>query len=294
MNKNTKHRVEPVVSRPTEESACKCGDGCTCRPRGCASKLIIKSGVTIFSALMISGAILATADIQRLLKNTPAPRQTTDAEMRMFIKNNPKLIAETMEAYYKAQQAKKQAEPRKPQLADKKLVDEILADKTNYSLGNPDGKFVIIEFFDYQCGWCKRTNEGISKVLADNKAPNIRWILIDNPIFGEKSETISRYVLAAGKQGKFAEMHHAVSALKGKIDEEALIAAAKAAKINTKKLKADAASDEIKKKLESNKKYADTLKISGVPFLIVDGQINPGALFGERLDEVVKKSNQVK
>lgn len=293
MSKNMKHKAEPMVKHPLEETACKCGDACTCRSHG-SSKLIIKSGVTIFSALMISGAILAAADIQRMFKGSASSRQATEAEIRTFIQKNPKLIADTMETYYKAQQAKKTAEPRQPQFADKKLVEEILADKTNYSLGNPDGKFVIIEFFDYQCGWCKRTNEGISKVLADNKAPNIRWVLIDTPIFGEKSEMIARYVLAAGKQGKFAEMHHAVSALKGTIDKTALLNAAKSIKINTEKLQADADSDEIKGKLESNKKYADTLKISGVPFLIVDGKINPGALIGKRLDEVVKLSNQIK
>lgn len=291
MNKNTKNHTR-ACAHTHEESKCKSGDTCACHRTGHNCKTIIKSGVTLFSALLISGSILAAADMMSGFRRTSQP-VTSESSMRAFIKSNPKLIADTMEAYYRAQQ-KRQAEAQKPKVADSKLIDEIINDKTNYSLGNPNGKYVIIEFFDYQCGWCKRTNEGISKAIAEGKAPNIRWILIDTPIFGEKSEMISRYVLAAGKQGKFAQMHDAVSKLKGTIDETALIEAAKAIKLDTKKLKTDASSKAIADKLAANKKYTQTLQIGGVPMLIVDGMINPGALIGEKLEAAIKASNAKK
>ena len=73
------------------------------------------------------------------------------------------------------------------------VIIQSFIDKTNYSLGNPKGKFVIIEFFDHQCGWCKKTNVEMSKAVASAEGKNIRWIPIDTPIFGEASETIARF-----------------------------------------------------------------------------------------------------
>ena len=184
-------------------------------------------------------------------------------------------------------------ERQKPVNVDK-IVAEIVADKTNYSLGNPKGKFVIIEFFDHQCGWCKKTNVEMSKVVASAEGKNIRWIPVDTPIFGEASETIARFVLAAGKQGKYAQMHEAVTNAKGKLDEAALIELGKGLGLDTKKLKADADGKAIRAKLTANKEYAKKLNINGVPMLIVDGQINPGALLGDKLQEAVKASQAKK
>ena len=168
----------------------------------------------------------------------------------------------------------------------------VLADKSNHVLGNPKGKFVIIEFFDYQCGWCKKTNKEISAVLKD--APNIRWVLMDTPIFGEDSEQIARFAMAAAKQGKFKEYHEAIGNAQGKLAKDDLIKIGKDLKLNTKRLVADAESQQIKDKLAKNQKYARQLNINGVPMLIVDGKINPGALIGDRLADAVKASKAKK
>ena len=115
-----------------------------------------------------------------------------------------------------------EANPEAIELAispEARLAKEIAADPSNYSLGNPDGKFVIIEFFDYNCGWCQRTNEAMKAALAKPEAKNIRWIPIDTPIFGASSATIASYVLAAGKQGKYEQMHDAVATGNSKLSE---------------------------------------------------------------------------
>ena len=129
---------------------------------------------------------------------------------------------------------------------------------------------------------------------AIKRAKNIRWIPIDTPIFGEASETIARYVLAAGEQGKYAQMHEAVGNAQGRLDEDALVKLGAGLKLDTKKLKADANGEKIRSKLTSNRKYAEKLNINGVPMLIVDGKINPGALLGENLEKAVKASNEKK
>lgn len=280
-----------------QEHACKCGEGCRCGET-CGSKFLMPATV-LASAILICGSILSIAFDSPCARGShgmmkgKAPRIQEDV-IKNYIEKNPKVLIDSVEAYYKKQQAEQGAKGNSPAPqadADKKLVNEILSDKTNHVLGNPNGKFVIIEFFDYQCGWCKKTNSEISAVLKD--APNIRWVLIDTPIFGEKSEEIARFAMAAGKQGKFKEYHEAIGKAK-KLDRDALIKLGADLKLDTKKLVAYADGQEAKDKLAKNQKYARELNINGVPMLIVDGKINPGALIGDRLAAAVKASKNKK
>lgn len=293
-----------------------CGCGCAdchcdkdCKGCGCGKKWV-KPMVTFASALIIAGSIL-TVGMCPCGKTPgkpamPAPMMGDNA-VREYIMKNPKVIIDSVDAYYRAQQkggagdegcgpapeegAKpaKPAAPREMTVAPKDLVDAIVADKTNMVLGNKKGNFVIIEFFDYQCGWCKKTNAGMADAVK--KAPNIRWILIDSPIFGPDSERIALYAMAADKQGKFAEYHDAIGKAQGKLDEAALIKIGTDLKLDTAKLKKDAEGQELKAKLAKNRDIAQKLNVRGVPMMIVDGKINPGALFGPALDEVVKQAN---
>jgi len=318
----TKNRSTPVVEKREVKKDCGCGcKDCTCGPDcncccgGGLGKTFWKCTTMLISAVLISGAVLLQPCVSETLaskKPVPASPQLVENELQEFIRRNPKVIVDSLEKY-EDQQAKKAeraaakkaaeakaAQPQKEftlddlQPADSQLVQNIIKDPSNYSLGNKDGKFVIIEFFDYQCGWCKRTNAALEEVIASEKGKNIRWIPIDSPIFGEVSETVARYVLAAGAQGKYAEMHKAVGEISGKPDEAALLEVAKKLGLNTKKLAADAKGKKIDAKMAANRELAQTLNIRGVPMLIVDGRINPGALLGERLDKVVEASQAKK
>ncbi len=278
------HKKSKSVSMPHhaehEEKSCTCGKECSCCKCGMAKSLVL--GVSAL-ALVLSVCALVKKPCDKAMDKT----------ITEWVNKNPKVIADSVEAYYKKLDAeRRQAEKAQPKAAPADMIAKILNDKGNYSLGNPKGKYVIIEFFDYNCGWCKRTNAALKEALAKKEAKNIRWIPIDTPIFGEGSETIARYVLAAGKQGKYAAMHDAVGDFKGKVDEAALIEMAKKLSLNIDQLKKDAASKELKDKLVANREFTRSLNIGGVPMLIVNGNIHPGALFGEALDEVVAESQK--
>lgn len=296
MKKNLATKTIPVVDKADAAGAC----GCSAEKR---KRLIVKSAVTLGSAVLISASVLVAGlhDGCGCGKEARADKfkGKFDEKIAGYIKENPKVLIDSVEAYYKAQQgadagAGAAAPAPTPKVASPDLIKKIVSDKTNYPLGKSDAKFVIIEFFDYNCGWCKRTSKAIDEALQTKEGANIRWYLIDTPIFGEASELISRYVLAAGKQGKFAEMHRAAINATSKLDEAGLIQLAGGLKLNIDKLKTDANSQAIKDKLEGNKAYARELNINGVPMLIVDGKINPGALFGDKLDEAVKASQAKK
>ena len=298
-----------------EGGECTCGCNCGC---GCGEMpKWVKPAVTLISALTISWAILTVGNSfkcpcfygQKMMppafmgdakamrpegmKMRRGGAAVNEAAMRDFIMKNPKVLIDSVDAYYQALQAKESAAVKEePKEAPKEILEAIITDPTNHVLGNQKGSFVIVEFFDYQCGWCKKTNQEIAKALKN--APNIRWILIDAPIFGPDSEKIAAYVMAAGKQGKFKEMHEAVTNSQGRLDEDALLELGKKLNLNTKKLAADANDKSVQDKLNKNKELAQKLNLRGVPMLIVDGKIHPGALFGDALEDAVKASNAQK
>jgi len=275
-NKKSKKVVKSASAHPAP--ACECGcsgeKSCSCK---CGAKAALVLGVS---------AVALILSVTALLKG-PCPKS-----IETWVKDNPQVIADSLNNFYKKLEAERAAGQKVMKKAPAALIDQILKDKSNYSLGNPKGKFVIIEFFDYNCGWCKRTNAALKEALAKPEAKNIRWIPIDTPIFGADSERIARFVLAAGKQGKYAQMHDAVGDYKGRIDEAALVEIAKGVGLDVEKLKKDAESKEIQDKLVANREFTNALNIGGVPMLIVNGDIHPGALFGEELDKVVEQSSK--
>lgn len=281
-------------------SECKCSDGCKCGS-GSSGATIAQCFTLLLGALMISTAILFVGMEMSRPKIAQHSNGNIDLQITDYMRRNVDVVTQIMDSHQEKLIAEKEAEMERQRIeAEMKLAEKakeyesgIINDPTNYSLGNRKGKYVIIEFFDYNCGWCKKTNKAIWNEIEAKKAPNIRWIPIDAPIFGEPSAIISRYVLAAGKQGKYVEMHHAVSSSEKRVDQEALIAFAKEIGLDIEQLKKDAESEEIKSKLEDNIKMAQEIGIRGVPFMIVNGKPQGGALLGESLENAIKESNEM-
>ncbi len=275
-------------SEKKADCGCGCGDKCSCTCSCEVNFVRFISSIIIASAVIISPLIYG-ACYGNEGKLTKSVSTDSNKAIKKFIENNPQVIIDSVDNYYKKQQAAQKA--AQPKVADKAMVKEILNDKTNTVLGNPNGKFVIIEFFDYNCGYCKMMNKQLADAIKKSK--NIRWVLIDTPIFGEKSEIISQYAYAAHKQGKFQKFHEEIGNSR-KLDEEGLIAIGKKIGLDTEKLKKDAHSEEIKKKLTDNRKYTRKLGMGGVPMFIINGDIQGGAFSPEQMEKYIKEANNMK
>ena len=175
---------------------------------------------------------------------------------------------------------------------DHPIVNEIIHDKTNSVLGNPNGTFIIVEFFDYNCGYCNIMNNMLANAVQ--QSDNIRWVLMDFPIFGERSEIIAKYVLAAGKQGRFETFHQALGNVSDK-SEKGLQTIGKNLGLDVEQLTKDAHSQSIRDKLTANKTLAQKLKnVSGVPIFIINGEQRNGTFPESDMKKYIRQAEAMK
>lgn len=203
--------------------------------------------------------------------------------IRQYIYDNPKVI---IESFQRMQMLEEQDRQRQARARINEFRKDLEYDKDTPVIGNPKGDVVIVEFFDYNCGYCKMMYK---KVLeAVQKDGNMRWVLKDLPSLGPTSMLAAFAGLAADKQGKYFEMHSALMTMEGGIDEDKVNAAAKKIGLNMKKFKKDMESEEVQKQIEENMLLAQELSLSGVPQFIIGDFVSQGAMMGNELEEAVK------
>ena len=163
--------------------------------------------------------------------------------------------------------------------ADTDILSEarILHDAAIPAAGNADGDITIVEYFDYQCPYCRKISPDLAKVVREDG--HVRLVFKDWPIFGGVSIYAARLTLASRYQDKFAEAHEALISLKEKLSEAKVDAALSAAGIDLARAKADltAKRTEIDAVLARNHEQATGLGFQGTPAFIIGHFRVPGA-----------------
>ena len=152
-------------------------------------------------------------------------------------------------------------------------------------IGDIDSKLIILEFIDYNCGYCKKTLSTISKLIKN--IDNIQIVFIDYPILSESSEIAARASLAANEQNAYFEYHTILLNNTEPINQNILYNIAKELSLDIEKFKKDISSEKIKNNIIKNIKFANSLKIRGTPTFIIGQQILPGAYSYEKLKEII-------
>lgn len=169
-----------------------------------------------------------------------------------------------------------------------KITDYISTNKAKiespegmYIGGNPDGDITLVEFFDYNCGYCKQSFEGINLLLQTDK--NLKVVMYELPILAQSSLTAARASLAAKKQGKYWEFHSATIQHQGSLRDDAVFAYAKQVGLDVALLRKDMVSEEVEKALIDAAQLAEDLEVNGTPAFIIDGELYPGAIGFENM-----------
>lgn len=203
---------------------------------------------------------------------TPEQKKSIEQIVKDYLVNHPEVLAEAQASYEQKQEASR-AEMMKKAMTD--LAPQLFRSSTAPVAGNPKGDVTVVEFFDYNCGYCKKALGDIAKLIESDK--KVKVLLRELPIFGKDSEGAARVAVAAKKQNKYWEVHRGLLERRGKADEAAGLEIAQAAGLNMEQLRKDLTSAEVKKELDEVKMIAEKMGIQGTPHFFVADKVIPGA-----------------
>lgn len=169
-------------------------------------------------------------------------------------------------------------------------VDAVYFDPDNPVLGNPKGDVTLVEFFDYQCPYCKKGHPDVLKAVADDG--KVRLVMRDWPIFGDPSVYASRLVLAANQSGNYRKAQEALMKTPGKLTEGDIDKTLTAAGLNPKALDAEYRRDaeRIDGLLSRNMELGEAFGFSGTPSFVVGTNLYFGVLDRSALKEAIAKA----
>jgi protein-disulfide isomerase len=161
------------------------------------------------------------------------------------------------------------------------------------TLGNPQGDVTVVEFFDYNCGYCKRAmGDMLDLIKRDNK---LKFVLKEFPVLGEGSVQAAQVAVAVRMQDKtggkkYLEFHQKLLGGRGAVDKARAIAAAREVGLDPAQLEKDLANPEVKATLEETFKIAELLGLNGTPSYVVGSEVVIGAVGLKALNEKVNQA----
>ena len=216
-------------------------------------------------------------------------RSDIESIVREYIQKNPKIILDSVEDYSRGQ---KRVDSEKQQEAIKKHMGWLEDNKMLPVAGNPEGDVTIVEFFDYNCGYCKKAMDDVLTLLNDDK--KVKFVFVETPILGKTSELAAKWAMAAQEQDAYLEYHVALMKHRGPLSELSLQTIAKKVGLDIEKIKKDAASDRVAKKVREKSNKAAEMGISGTPAFIIDGQLYGGYIGIDRMRDAIKQAREKK
>ena len=171
-------------------------------------------------------------------------------------------------------------------------IDDVLFDRANPVLGNPDGDLTLVEYFDYQCPFCKRGHSMLTEVVAADGG--IRLVMKDWPIFGAPSVLASQLVLGAATLGSYGPAHAALMATDGRLTEHQISRVLRDSGTDDVAAMAAYRSDRARWDglMGRNASQAAELRLAGTPAFIIGATVYPGALDETRLRAAIDRARR--
>jgi protein-disulfide isomerase len=253
--------------------------------------MIFKFAAGVALALMLAAPLTATAD-EAL---TPAQKAELGDFIKDYLVNNPDVLRAALESLDKHE--KQAAED-----ARKKVVTDeagaLFSSPFQAVVGNPKGTATLVEFFDYNCHYCKGALPDVAKLMKDD--PDLKVVLKDFPVLGPGSVEAAEVASAVRNQisgDKFWTYHYKLLSMHVPVGKVEALAIAKDLGLDMDKIAKDMQDPEITKGLRQIMDLADSLQINGTPSFVVGDQVVVGAVgydeMHSKLDSVHKCGHAV-
>lgn len=214
--------------------------------------------------------------------------QRTDIEkiVKSYLLSHPEVLEEVSNELTKRQAA---AESEKHDAAISQNADAIFNSPRGVLIGNKDGDVNFVEFFDYNCGYCKRAMGDMLDLMKSD--PKLKVTLKEFPVLGPGSVEAAQVAVAVRMQDpsgkKYLDFHQKLLGGRGQADKARAMAAAKEAGLDMAKLEKDLSSPEVRATLEENFKLAESMGMNGTPSYVIGKQVVVGAVGIDGLKEKV-------
>jgi protein-disulfide isomerase len=236
-----------------------------------------------FAGITLAG-LPAAAD-----KLGPADKKEIEQVIRDYLLKNPELIIEVMDKLRERER-----------VAQEKAAAQVLAanETTIYRnamspvSGNKDGDVTLVEFFDYQCGYCKRVVGSMVDLIGEDKKLRVVWKEL--PILGPDSRYAAVAAMAAERQGKYLDFHVALMKNRGGLSPEVVMRIADKTGLDVAKLQKDMGDPKIAAYLDKTIELAQALGIRGTPGFIIGDKIIPGAVGLDELKKLIAEARKPK
>ena len=238
----------------------------------------------LLAPALIALAALGVPTVAPAQSFTDTQRSDIETIVRNYLVSHPEVLEEAMNELSKRQA---EAEVQKHEESITKNASLIFNSPRGVTLGNKDGDVTFVEFFDYNCGYCKHAMADMLDLLKNDH--KLKVVLKEFPVLSEGSVEAARVAVAARMQdpNKYLDFHTKLLGGRGPADKARAIAAAKDAGYDTARIEKDMASPEVKATIQENFKLAEEMGMNGTPSYVIGKQVVVGAVGLDGLKEKI-------
>ena len=202
------------------------------------------------------------------------------------IRENPEIVLEAVAIIEQQQEAGQAAATARVLSTERTMLEQ---DPNAPVIGNPDGDVTIVEFFDYNCPYCRQVKPHMEALLAADT--NVRVVYREWPILGEGSVFAARAALASRSQDKYEEFHWAMMGLKERATEASVLRVAQEIGLDIAQLRQDMNGSEIDEHIETSMRLSRAIGFSGTPSFVIGDNLAPGLI---QADEMIRLVDQAR
>ena len=243
-----------------------------------------------FAPLLAAAAIAFTGPASAQSFSEPQ-RGEIEKIIKDYLIKHPEVLQEAMAELEKKQAV---AEAEKARTAVKNHSDALFNSPRQVVLGNPQGDVTFVEFFDYNCGYCKKAMSDMVELMG--KDPKLKVVLKEFPVLGQGSVEAAQVAVAVRMQDKsgkkYLEFHQKLLGGRGQADKARALAVAKDIGLDMARLEKDLKSDEIEATLSESLKLAEALGLNGTPSYVIGNDVVVGAVGLAKLGEKIQAARQ--
>jgi len=244
--------------------------------------------IRTFAAASIAVAAAAPLQAQEF---SAGQRGEIENIVKEYLIAHPEVLQDALTEMEKRQAA---AETEKHRTAVKDYSRALFDSSHQVTLGNPQGDVTMVEFFDYNCGYCKRALADMLDLMKND--PKLKVVLKEFPVLGPGSVEAAQVAVAVRMQDKtgkkYMDFHQKLLSGRGQADRARALAVAKEVGVDMPRLEKDMAGDEIKATIDENMKLAEALGLNGTPSYVVGTDVVVGAVALAALKEKVETARR--